>query len=161
MALSTPCDWLRTTKDLVFVLSRILIFPSTHRAVESGVLRALSDGPPGDVLVFLPGLAEIRRAQRLLEGSRGISGTRHVIHVLHGSLAMEDQDVALRPDPQGRTKIILSSPIAESSLTIPGVRSVVDAGKILRGTQSQCLSYSRDGMVKETRTVYSYFSSNS
>jgi ATP-dependent helicase HrpB len=78
----------------------------------------------GDVLAFLPGADEIRRAQRLLEPST----RRHDLLVLplHGSLPAEEQNLALRPAE--RRKVILATNIAETSLTIDGVRTVIDGG---------------------------------
>jgi ATP-dependent helicase HrpB len=79
----------------------------------------------GDVLVFLPGAAEIRRTGEALRGTLpGDTG----VHELHGLLPREAQDRALRPSPPGRRKVVLASAIAESSLTIEGVRVVVDGG---------------------------------
>ena len=77
-------------------------------------------GDPGDVLVFLPGMAEIERVARLLEGIDA------EIHLLHGSLSTEAQDRALLPS--ARRKVVLSTDIAETSLTVEGVRIVVDSG---------------------------------
>ena len=93
-------------------------------AVARAVRQALSEGD-GDVLVFLPGAAEIRRTAELLEGELpgGVS-----LHLLHGMLPRDEQDRALRPSPPGRRKVVLSTSIAETSLTIEGVRVVVDAG---------------------------------
>jgi ATP-dependent helicase HrpB len=79
----------------------------------------------GDVLVFLPGAAEIRRTARAL--ASGVSSST-VVLPLYGALPPEEQDRALAPDPQGRTKVVLATDLAESSLTIEGVRAVVDAG---------------------------------
>lgn len=79
----------------------------------------------GDVLAFLPGSAEIRRTAEALEG-RLPSGTD--VFQLFGMLPRDVQDRALRPAPSGRRKVVLASAIAESSLTIDGVRVVVDAG---------------------------------
>ncbi|MHB8699254.1 MAG: ATP-dependent helicase HrpB [Sulfuricaulis sp.] len=78
----------------------------------------------GDVLVFLPGAWEIRRTQELLETR--VAG-RTDIFPLYGELPWELQDRALRPS-SGRRKIVLATPIAESSLTIEGIRVVVDSG---------------------------------
>ncbi|MGD0462851.1 MAG: ATP-dependent helicase C-terminal domain-containing protein [Tepidisphaeraceae bacterium] len=90
-------------------------------AVEEVTGRANSRG---DVLVFLPGAQEIRRVGRLLEpvGER----SDLAILPLHGSLPPEQQTLALRPS--GRRKVILSTNIAETSLTIEGVRWVIDSG---------------------------------
>ena len=77
----------------------------------------------GDLLVFLPGGREIRRvAERLPENPNT------VVLPLFGDLPRAAQDQALRPDASGRRKIILATPIAETSLTIEGVRVVVDSG---------------------------------
>ena len=79
----------------------------------------------GDVLVFLPGVADLQRVERRLSGSLPV-GTD--LHLLHGELPLEAQDAALRPAPVGRRKVILATSIAETSLTIEGVRVVIDGG---------------------------------
>jgi ATP-dependent helicase HrpB len=80
----------------------------------------------GDILVFLPGAGEIRRtAEALTEG--GIPSGVH-LHSLFGALSREEQDRAIRPSSPGQRKIVLATSIAETSLTIEGVRVVVDAG---------------------------------
>ncbi|MCC2548427.1 ATP-dependent helicase HrpB [Hymenobacter sp. BT175] len=89
------------------------------------VREALAQHPAGDVLVFLPGLADQRRTGDKLSAS--LPGTID-IHVLHGELPAEQQDAALRPAPAGRRKVVLATSIAETSLTIEGVRVVVDGG---------------------------------
>ena len=78
----------------------------------------------GDVLVFLPGAWEIRRTQELLEAQ---VADRVDVLPLYGDLPWEIQDRAIRPSA-GRRKIVLATPIAETSLTIEGVRVVVDGG---------------------------------
>ncbi|GDY32903.1 ATP-dependent helicase [Gandjariella thermophila] len=82
--------------------------------------RALADGD-GDVLVFLPGAAEINRVAERLTGTDGVD-----VLPLHGRLPAAAQDAALRPGP--RRRVVLATAVAESSLTVPGVRAVVDAG---------------------------------
>ena len=89
------------------------------------VMRALGE-TAGDVLVFLPGAAEIRRVQSLLENAA--PGVRIV--PLHGSLDPAAQDSALAPAPRGERKVVLATNIAETSLTIEGVRVVVDSGLV-------------------------------
>ncbi len=89
-------------------------------------VRAALEEESGDVLVFLPGAREIRRTAEALEAARLPAGVE--VLRLHGSLSAEAQDRAVRPAPDGRRKVVLSSAIAESSLTIDGVRVVVDAG---------------------------------
>lgn len=88
-------------------------------------LRALEE-ESGDILVFLPGQGEIRRAQSLIE-ERGLPAAVRVFP-LYGELEAELQDDALRPSAPGRRKIVLATNIAETSLTIEGVRVVIDSG---------------------------------
>ena len=88
------------------------------------VRKALADHP-GDVLCFLPGAAEIARAQRILEESPP-AGAR--VMPLYGELSAQAQDAALGPLPGGGRKIVLATTIAETSLTIEGIGIVVDSG---------------------------------
>ncbi|MBY8861554.1 ATP-dependent helicase HrpB [Nocardia sp. CA2R105] len=91
---------------------------------EAQVARATRDaldGTSGDVLVFLPGAAEIRRTTQLLSDLHDVD-----VLALHGRLSVAGQDAALRPGP--RRRVVLSTAVAESSLTVPGVRAVVDSG---------------------------------
>lgn len=90
--------------------------------VADGVKAAL-DGE-GDVLAFLPGAEEIRRTMRLLEPAAAAEDL--LVLPLHGSLPAEQQTLALRP--ASRRKVVLATNIAETSLTIDGVRTVVDSG---------------------------------
>ncbi|HXE57412.1 MAG TPA: ATP-dependent helicase HrpB [Gemmatimonadales bacterium] len=95
-------------------------------SVAGAVLEALTR-EEGDVLVFLPGAGEIRRAETLLR--ERLAGDPAIdIYPLHGTLPAEQQDAAIRPSPPGRRKIVLATSIAETSLTIEGVRVVVDSG---------------------------------
>ncbi|MGE8500215.1 MAG: ATP-dependent helicase HrpB [Pseudomonas sp.] len=94
--------------------------------VLSTVLQVLAD-EPGSVLVFLPGQAEIRRvAEQLAESLAGRSDI--LLCPLHGDLALTAQRQAIEPAPAGMRKVVLATNIAETSLTIDGVRVVVDAG---------------------------------
>ena len=93
-------------------------------AVVSVVQRALRD-ETGDVLVFLPGIAEIMRtAAQLL----GVVGDDVDIRPLAGALSAAEQDAALAPSPAGRRRVVLATDIAETSLTVEGVRVVIDSG---------------------------------
>ena len=93
--------------------------------VPKQVREALSTHAEGDILVFLPGVGDLQRCARKLEGSL----PDHVaLHLLHGELPLEVQDAALRPVGGGRRKVILATSIAETSLTIEGVRVVIDGG---------------------------------
>ncbi|MBM3533028.1 MAG: ATP-dependent helicase HrpB [Alphaproteobacteria bacterium] len=92
-------------------------------AAVDAVRRALAE-EGGSLLVFLPGEREIRRvADRL-----GDLGAETTVHPLYGSVPAREQDEAIRPPAAGRRKIVLATSIAETSLTIEGVRVVVDAG---------------------------------
>jgi ATP-dependent helicase HrpB len=95
---------------------------SVAGAVEEVITRADDEG--GHVLVFLPGAEEIRRAAATLAPLAGRAGFDVV--PLHGSLSGDEQDRALRPSM--RRKVILATNIAETSLTIDGVRTVIDTG---------------------------------
>ncbi|WP_220812001.1 ATP-dependent helicase HrpB [Pseudomonas paralcaligenes] len=95
------------------------------RVVQT-VLQALAD-EPGSLLVFLPGQAEIRRVHEQLEESLG-SRPDILLCPLHGELELNAQRAAIEPAPGGRRKVVLATNIAETSLTIDGVRVVVDAG---------------------------------
>lgn len=93
-------------------------------ATTSRVVREALAADAGDVLVFLPGFAEQRRvAERL---SSLPSDVR--VHQLHGSMPLAEQDAALAVSPPGTRKVVLSTNVAETSLTVEGVRIVVDAG---------------------------------
>ena len=91
--------------------------------VAAAVQRGLEEHE-GDVLAFLPGAAEIRRTQELLEGALG--GSADVLP-LYGDLPWEAQQRAIAADG-GRRRVVLATPIAETSLTIEGVRIIVDSG---------------------------------
>ena len=81
---------------------------------------------PGSVLAFLPGAAEIRRTQTML--SERVQDPAVDIVALFGALDSGEQDRAIQPAPKGRRKVVLATSIAETSLTIEGVRIVVDCG---------------------------------
>jgi ATP-dependent helicase HrpB len=102
--------------------------PGSQRAFIDHVARVAIETvatETGSVLVFLPGAGEIRQAEALLRTAlpAGMS-----LHALHGSLPIEAQDAAIAPAPAGRRKIVLATSIAETSLTIDGIRVVVDSG---------------------------------
>src|SRR5262249_49785708 len=102
----------------------------SHERAEDRVARPILqalDEETGDVLAFLPGLAELRRVRALLE--ERLPEDANAILLLHGDLALDEQDLALRPDGRGRRKIVLATSIAETSLTIDGIRIVVDSGQ--------------------------------
>lgn len=95
------------------------ITPALHDHVAATVRRALVEHE-GDVLVFVPGVAEVEATLRRL------AGVDASVHALHGRLSGAEQDRVLSEGP--RRRVIVSTAVAESSLTVPGVRVVVDAG---------------------------------
>lgn len=90
------------------------------------VLQALAE-ESGSILVFLPGVGEIRRVQRQLQEALTAQNTVQVIP-LHGELDFATQRQAIEPAAQGQRKVVLATSIAETSLTIEGVRVVIDCG---------------------------------
>jgi ATP-dependent helicase HrpB len=90
------------------------------------VVRAALREHAGDILCFLPGAAEIRRVQRTLQESDLDRSVR--VMPLYGELEGAEQDAALAPSAAGERKIVLATSIAETSLTIEGIRVVVDSG---------------------------------
>ena len=97
---------------------------SISELVQTAVNNIVSDGFDGDVLVFLPGAAEIRRAALALEKMAQSEGI--LLAKLHGELAPHEQQFALSPSSQ--RKIILSTNVAETSITIEGLGAVIDSG---------------------------------
>ena len=93
--------------------------------VAATVKRALME-ETGSILVFLPGGGEIKRVEQLLRSSGLDSLT--LIHPLYGELGQESQEQAILPAPPGRRKVVLATTIAETSLTIEGIRVVIDSG---------------------------------
>ncbi len=93
--------------------------------VAEAVMRALR-AESGSVLVFLPGQAEIRRTEALL--AEKVAKQTTDIAALDGALDAAGQDRAIAPAPPGRRKVVLATSIAETSLTIEGVRIVIDSG---------------------------------
>jgi ATP-dependent helicase HrpB len=100
------------------------------RLVTRAIQHALNE-ERGSLLVFLPGIAEIRRVAEQLDGQLP-QGVR--LAPLYGDLSPVDQDAAIAPAPEGQRKVVLATAIAESSLTIEGIRVVIDAGLQRRST---------------------------
>lgn len=104
-------------------------YPVTTEYVGGGLdnllptIRRAARESSGDVLVFLPGAREIRAAAAALADD-----SHFAVHTLYGEMAWSDQERALRADPGGLRKVVLATNIAESSLTIEGVATVVDTG---------------------------------
>jgi ATP-dependent helicase HrpB len=121
--------------------------PADGRLAErtAAAIRIALREETGSVLVFLPGMGEIRRTQGLL----GDLGPQVDVLPLHGSLPIEAQDAAIAPAGPGRRKVVLSTDIAETSLTIEGVRVVIDGGQ-----RRTALFDPRSGMTRlETRKI--------
>ncbi|WGD29949.1 ATP-dependent helicase HrpB [Ancylobacter sp. WKF20] len=95
------------------------------RQIAEAVQRALAS-EAGSILAFLPGAGEIRRTERLLR--EAIRDPSVDIAPLYGALDPREQDLAIAPSPAGRRKVVLATSIAETSLTIEGVRVVIDSG---------------------------------
>ena len=93
--------------------------------MADAVMRALR-AEPGSILAFLPGQGEIRRVEERLKAR--ISDPTIVLAPLYGAMDMQAQDVALEPAPKGLRKVVLATSIAETSITIEGVRVVIDSG---------------------------------
>ncbi|WP_437357979.1 ATP-dependent helicase HrpB [Inquilinus limosus] len=101
--------------------------PRAAEPIEDAVARAVRDAlaeESGSLLVFLPGAREIRRVQAKLAGL----GDGVIVAPLYGDLPAAAQDQAIRPAPAGTRKVVLATNIAETSLTIEGVRVVIDSG---------------------------------
>ena len=104
------------------------ISPASTQAELAGkaalAVREALHSEPGSILVFLPGQAEIRRTAELLEKRPENTD----IYPLYGDLSLHEQDAAIAPSPSGRRKVVLATDLAQTSLTIEGVRVVIDAG---------------------------------
>src|SRR5438045_3632907 len=120
------CPVLRSTGRQFDLSIEHMPYPSAplHEQVRDELERLFRDQRSGETLVFLPGVAEIRRAARACE-SLARSSNRIVLP-LYGDLPASEQDRAVAPASQ--PKVILSTNVAESSITIDGVTAVVDSG---------------------------------
>ncbi len=118
------------------------------RNVVAAVLRAHAE-QTGDMLVFLPGQGEIHRVQRMLEEGQLPKTT--FVRPLYGELPPAEQDAAIKPSEAGRRKIVLTTNIAETSLTIEGVRIVIDSGLARRSRFDPVTGMSRLDTVKISR----------
>ena len=96
-------------------------------AVRQGIRYA---GDSGNILIFLPGISDIRKAQEaLLETNEFSDDSENELCILHSSISLEEQKRIISPArPAGKRRVILSSAIAETSLTVPGVNVVIDSG---------------------------------
>lgn len=106
--------------------------PELMERMSALVITALRQQMEGDLLCFLPGRGEIERVRQKLLTT---VGENVEVHSLHGQMNLEEQRKVLRPSQQKKRKIILATNIAESSLTIDGVRVVVDSGLVRQQQQ--------------------------
>jgi ATP-dependent helicase HrpB len=118
-------------------------------AFVASAIRSALDETDGDILVFLPGAPEIHRVERLLEET-GYPPSVYIV-ALHGSLQPGEQDRAIAPATPGRRKVVLATSIAETSLTIDGVRVVIDSGLARRSRFSPRTGMSRLETVRVSR----------
>jgi len=119
-------------------------------AVGRAVQRALGDAP-GDVLVFLPGVGEIRRAEAAL-AQAALSASVRVLS-LYGQMSGAAQDAVLAPSAAGTRKVVLATNIAETSLTIPGVTAVIDGGLVRRSRFDPVTGMSRLDLERISRAA--------
>jgi ATP-dependent helicase HrpB len=129
------CPILRSEGRLFEVSIRHL--PYSPKSLETQLTEALElltdEEPAGDVLAFLPGAAEIRRAMR--ESQAVARRANLLVLPLHGDLSPAEQDRAIMPAEQ--RKVILATNVAESSVTVEGVNAVIDSGLARIATYSQ------------------------
>jgi ATP-dependent helicase HrpB len=103
--------------------------PRTQESMEhhlARVVRQALDENAGDVLAFLPGRREIARVQSVL--TQTLQQDDVDVVALHGELSLAEQQLALAPAEEGMRRVVLATNVAESSVTLPGIRAVVDAG---------------------------------
>jgi len=99
-----------------------------EKNVVNTVLGCLRQADKGNILVFLPGIADIRKAQEaLMESGFFDQDSKTELLILHSSISLEEQKYVIAPK-QTKRRVILSSAIAETSLTVPGVTIVIDSG---------------------------------
>ena len=145
-----PVKVVYADEDAVEMRNHLADLPQTVASTVSKVHRFTQ----GDILVFLPGQAEIQRVSQLLGDS--LSPTE--VMPLYGNLTPEAQHRAIAPSAVGSRKVVLATPVAETSLTIEGVRVVVDTGLCRRPvynvrnglTRLDTVAVSKDMMIQRT-----------
>jgi ATP-dependent helicase HrpB len=146
--------------DAPVIASEGRMFPVRHvyrpRSVRApleqeiaAAVRAALMAEGGSALVFLPGVREIERAAEALRAS--VKDPSVDIRPLYGAMSSADQDAAIAPAPAGRRKVVLATAIAETSLTIEGVRIVVDSGLARRPRYEASLGLSRLETVRASQ----------
>lgn len=139
LVMSATLDGARVSKlmgDAPLVESQGRMFPVEMRyaprradqrieeAMAAAIRKALIEDE-GSILAFLPGQAEIRRVAERLDGKLPANA---FVAPLFGAMDIRDQDMAVQPAPNGKRKIVLATALAETSITIDGVRIVIDSG---------------------------------
>jgi ATP-dependent helicase HrpB len=148
--------------DAPVIVSEGRMFPVTHvyrprdararlEQEVSAAVRAAMAAERGSALVFLPGVREIERAAEALRSD--LRDPSVDVRPLYGAMSAADQDAAISPAPAGRRKIVLATSIAETSLTIDGVRIVVDAGLARRPRYEPALGLSRLETVRASQAA--------
>lgn len=117
----------------------------------AAAVRAALAAEPGSALVFLPGVREIERTAEALRAT--IADANVDVRPLYGAMPPADQDAAIAPAPAGRRKVVLATSIAETSLTIDGVRIVVDSGLARRPRFEPALGLSRLETVRASQAA--------
>ena len=100
--------------------------PAVWDCAAAAFRKAFREEPEGDFLVFMPGVYEITKTIAAIAGTP--EGARCAVFPLYGELSAEAQDRAVAPAPAGTRKVVVATNVAETSLTIPGVRVVIDSG---------------------------------
>jgi ATP-dependent helicase HrpB len=165
VVMSATLDAARVSRllgDAPVIVSEGRMFPVSHvyrprdprapleREVSSAVRAALA-AETGSALVFLPGVREIERTAEALRAE--VHDPNVDIRPLYGAMSPADQDAAISPAPAGRRKVVLATSIAETSLTIEGVRIVVDAGLARRPRFEPALGLSRLETVRASQAA--------
>lgn len=140
-------------------LFSVKIIYEPNLSISAAVRKALSFNkiPQGNILVFLPSLSDIRNAQQeLLETGEFDEDSNVEICILHSSISLEEQKRIIRPPAEGeaaKRRVILSSAIAETSLTVPGITVVIDSG--LSRINRIDLSSGMEKLFSETESEFS------
>ena len=145
---SFPVETRYSPESRLSIRGNDLTGPSFISVVANTIIRAIRD-EQGSILAFLPGGSEIRRVESKLK--EGNLPSNIDIVPLYGDLPLELQDKAIRPSPPGTRKVVLATSIAETSLTIEGVRVVVDGGLMRVSRFSPSTGMSRLETVRVTR----------